>query len=88
MPRIDEVGAVLSDREQAVETVIGIVVLVLAASIPAIYHFRRRRRDERSVRIWVDEHHYALLSLHGPKGWHMLQLPVVSKVPPGTENML
>ncbi len=53
-------------------TVILIVIFVLGVSLPAIYHFRRRRRDERLVRIWVDEHHYALLSFHGPKGWHTL----------------
>jgi len=66
--------------------IIGIVIFLAVVSIPVIYHFRRRRRDERLVRMWVDEHHYALLSLHGPKGWHMLfpGLGLLAGVRPGT----
>ena len=64
---------------------IGIVIIAAVISIPAIYHFRRRRRDERLVRIWVDEQHYALLSLHGPKGWRIVfpGLGLLAGVRPG-----
>ncbi len=52
--------------EQTMGAIIGIVVLMAAVLIPLVFDFRRRRRDERLIRAWVDEHHYALLSLYGP----------------------
>ena len=51
---------------------ITIVVLAAILSLPVIYRLRRRRRDERTIRIWANQQYYALLSLRGPLGWHML----------------
>jgi hypothetical protein len=46
--------------------VIGIVIFLAVVSIPVIYHFRRRRRDERLIRKWVDKQNYALLEFYRP----------------------
>jgi hypothetical protein len=54
--------------EQFIAIVIGLAII----SLPWIHYLRRRRRDERSIRIWADEHHYALLSLRGPGGLQMI----------------
>ena len=49
------------------ETIIYIVVLVAMAATYAVFHFRRRARDERLIRKWVDKQNYALLEFYRPE---------------------